>query len=121
MDTAFEEVNRLCDQWERAAPLPPDARHLLHKLVKRLVMQAAQVCVDRANVGAFVMAQSEARKCADSIRHHLLCGESEYVCYSCDGAGCGKCRDGIRLSRPIADVAQCDFGDPEADELERME
>lgn len=88
---AFDEVERLCSQWERTAKkLPPDARHLLRKLAKQIVLEAADVC-DRRAVGRPIPTGNEAKKCASSIRHFLLCKEGESICLHCDGAGCERC------------------------------
>jgi hypothetical protein len=41
----FDEVENLCSQWETTAGnLPPDARHLLKKLAKMIVLEAGRVC-----------------------------------------------------------------------------
>ena len=96
----FDEVNRLCNQWERkAGPLPPDACHLLRKLVRTIVLQAAAVCRGRSLGRAMVVAQ-EAKKCADQVAHELLCNEGERICYHCDGYGCPGCgQRGIVVER----------------------
>ena len=47
-ENVFERVARLCDQWERqAGPLPPDARHLLAKMARAIVLDAAGVTAVR--------------------------------------------------------------------------
>lgn len=124
MTTAFQRVDKLCDQWERTAgPLPPDARHLLRKLAKELVLDCAKQCDGRADgrirgdgAGRHMVVNGEARKCADQVRHNMLCGEGESVCISCDGEGCNRCnRIGIKLDKPqspteyaamVADLAE---------------
>lgn len=96
---ALSRVDRLCDQWERnAGPLPPDARHLLRRLAKRIALDAAKVCEWRAQPEAKSMSlRNEARKCADAVRFFLLCDEGETVCLKCDGEGCERCgHRGIR-------------------------
>jgi hypothetical protein len=90
----FARVELLCDQWELTAcrALPPDARHLLRKLARRIALDAGRLCDLRAEPEAKSMAvRSEARKCAASVRHYLLCGDRETVCLHCDGEGCRKC------------------------------
>lgn len=95
----FEEVTRLCDQWERqSGPLPPDARHQLCQLVRRIVLKAARCCARRAEPEDKSMStRNEARKCASAVRHYLLCKEGESVCLHCDGEGCPYCHmKGVR-------------------------
>lgn len=99
----FDRVERLCDQWERnAGPLPPDARHLLRKMVRRVVLDAARLCDLRGQPGDKNMSlRNEARKCADAVRFFLLAGENETVCIPCDGEGCRHCsQSGIRRLTP---------------------
>lgn len=71
---------------------------ILEQFAKRLVILAAKQCNGRADVEdrAFAI-RAEARKCADQIRHNLLCDDGEHICYSCDGDGCYKCQyEGIQ-------------------------
>lgn len=101
-ESVFVLAERLCDQWERTAPLPPDARHLLRELVRRVVLDAARLCDLRAlPEGKPVGYRNEARKCGASVRHFLLCAEGENVCLRCDGEGCERCRH-TGLYRPEA-------------------
>lgn len=96
----FDEVNRLCDQWERTAGhLPPDARHLLTKLAREIVLHAAGVCKSRGSVEERTIGiRNEANKCAAGICHALLCHHGvEECCLNCDGGGCERCdQRGIR-------------------------
>lgn len=98
---AFVQINQLCDQWERTAPpLPPDARHLLHKVAKEIVLDCARVCDRRASVDErSISIRNEATKCGAQIRHALLCHPNESVCLYCDGDGCARCcHKGIKES-----------------------
>jgi hypothetical protein len=98
-ETVFVRIERLCDQWGRnAPPLPADARHLLRKLAKEIVLEAAGLCDLRAQPEDKSMSvRNEARKCGDAIRFFLLCAEDETICLHCDGAGCPRCNhEGIR-------------------------
>ncbi len=95
----FARVDVLCDQWERCGvPVPLDTRHLLCKMVKRIVLDAAKVCDGRAKPEDKSWAtRGEARKCADAVRFFLLAKEGESVCLRCDGEGCVWCgQKGIR-------------------------
>jgi hypothetical protein len=93
-EDVFARADRLCGQWERnAGPLPPDARHLSKRLLRRVVLDAARVCERRAAIEAKPMSvRNEASKCASAVRHWLLCGENQQVCVPCDGEGCRRCR-----------------------------
>lgn len=101
-ENVYDRVERLCDQWERVAaepgvsrcpPLPPDARHLLRQLARRIVLDAAGLCDLRARPEDKSMSvRNEATKCGSAVRHFLLCRDGEHVCYHCDGAGCRHCR-----------------------------
>ena len=100
--TVFERVEKLCDQWERTAgPLPPDARHLLRKLARQIVLDAAALCRGRS-LGRPLGVKNEAIKCADTVTHFLLCRDGEAVCLKCDGAGCPACgHQGVRKQREM--------------------
>lgn len=106
---AYDRIEQLCDQWEsNASPLPPDARHLLRKVVRQVVLDAAAACDRRASVAERpIMIRSEATKCGAQIRHELLCQEGESVCLLCDGDGCPHCDDGIkRTAAPQAEQSK---------------
>ncbi len=91
-ENVYDRAERLCEQWERTASLPPDARHLLRKLVRGVVLDAARLCDLRAKPEEKPeVVRSEAIKCASSVRHGLLCRAGERCCYHCDGAGCRSC------------------------------
>jgi hypothetical protein len=92
-ENVFDRVGRLCDQWERqAGPLPPDARHLLCRMARAIVLDAAGVCDLRAAPEAKPFWQrNEASKCGYAVRHYLLCRDGESVCLHCEGAGCRRC------------------------------
>lgn len=90
----FDEVESLCDQWERTAgPLPPDARYLITMLARRIVMEAGRICEARGSIEAKSLGiQQEAKKCGAQLRHGLLCHQgAEQCCIYCDGACCERC------------------------------
>lgn len=89
--TVFARIEVLLGQWERAAPLPPYARHLLRKLARRIVLDAAAVCRARSLSDRPQARKNEAVCCADQLTHALLCGEGQSVCLKCDGEGCRAC------------------------------
>ncbi len=96
--TVFEVVEHLMDQWERRFPVPADARLLLKKIVREIVLDAAHVCEMRAESYSDISRAQVAQKCADGIRHILLCAEGESVCLRCDGVGCERCEyTGIKV------------------------
>ena len=90
---ALEKIDRLCDQWEKnSPPLPPDARHLLLKVAKEIVLDCARICDQRASVtDRSVSVRNEATKCGAQIRHVMLCHPNESICLYCDGDGCDRC------------------------------
>lgn len=64
------------------------ASEVVESILKRVVFQAAEICERRAIPEDKGMSlRNEASKCADSIRHFLLCDDGENVCMWCDGTG----------------------------------
>lgn len=100
----FDEVNSLCDQWERnTGPLPDDARHLITKLARSIVIEAGRICEARGSVETrSIPIRNEAKKCAGQLRHGLLCHHGfEECCILCDGAGCRRCEQtGLKKITP---------------------
>jgi hypothetical protein len=65
----------------------------LREFARSVVLDAAAVCEARAAPAEKpTAARHEARKCADAVRHFLLCREGESVCLYCDGKACRKCK-----------------------------
>lgn len=107
---AFERIEILCNQWERTAPpLPTDARHLLTKLAKEIVLDCAAQCDNRGRpADKNIAIRQEAKKCADQIRWAMLCKDGESVCLHCDGKGCQTCEQtGIRRARALWHGSGC--------------
>lgn len=95
----FNRVKRLCDNWEaNSPPLPPDARHLLRRMARAIVLDAAALCAARASQeGKPWSKRCEANTCAGVIRHFLLCEEGESVCPRCDCVGRVHCNhEGVK-------------------------
>lgn len=86
----YDRVSELCDQ------LPTDTWNWLEpvlvQMAHEIVLDAAAVCDERANVNNRQMvARCAASLCAVTIRQELLCRDGEMLCAGCTGKGCAAC------------------------------